>query len=960
MIIRTKIRTRGLVTVFAIGTVVTVNAANIPVTNLDDLGPGSFRQAIIDANVNPGLDIIDLSAIKNPNGPVVTIQPLSPLPPITSPVHIDGSINETRIGLPGDIVLNEDAGFSLSGPGPSLRPGVELDGSGAITTSTAELGFYINPHIFLGVGVPQLPCDDPSHQSGDRCFANAPSTGEIFVYTDETQQRAVDVARAHGIWLKEHTGSTLTGFVINRFSGNGLSVERGGEHILAGNYVGTEVTGTMTGTAVGPSGSPATYLSHDLDTGSPTYFWLDRDLTDSGDGTIAYGNGFPWAMGGPGIFYALNRGIDISNSSDNIIGGLAANDRNVLSGNNDEGVTISGGGADSALPPYGPSDRNVIIGNFIGTGAYGVEALGNLNHGTVVLDAGDLPENQVNENQIVGNVFSDNALVGGRSVEIFGSTGIDGIAVSGGNNLLVSHNHIGTDVSGELPIGNGGAGMRAISESQTVVEGNVFSANGLYGLRLIEGDGIVVRDNHIGTDITGMTPLGNGQDGLLSVGQSQATYENNLIAANGLSGIRLEGGDRVVIRDNYIGTDIGGMAPSNVFANGAQGILWLGEPITPLSGTPARNGEILNNFIANNKLAGIIAFFNEDLLIKGNTVLKNGFAEGLTVPDFGLVDGEAQPGIGVYNQSERVEIVGNWVGVDPNRPRDVSLGNAASGIDIGVSTVLQLYPGNPPFVPPIFAPQHALAASLAGQPVGPADVMVLRNTVAHNDGSGLLIGGDVDDGVTAYCGSAPCFDVFFLLGGPFIPTLLPYDDGFPGDSMGVTVLGNSIFLNEGLGIELTQSHQVASFAGVDVWTWVASVADGVTTNDPDDSDTGPNNLQNYPLITEGVAAGNHLKWVSGMLDSVPGRYRIEFFVNEDDDSSGHGEGEKFAGFLEDDFLGPGPHSFSLICKGVDSANGCLKVKAPTPIHKLNLTATATNLDTGSTSEFSLNFALDSK
>jgi hypothetical protein len=110
------------------------------------------------------------------------------------------------------------------------------------------------------------------------------------------------------------------------------------------------------------------------------------------------------------------------------------------------------------------------------------------------------------------------------------------------------------------------------------------------------------------------------------------------------------------------------------------------------------------------------------------------------------------------------------------------------------------------------------------------------------------------------------------------------------------------------------------------------------------------------VFAEGVAAGNHLKWVAGTLDSDPGHYRIEFFVNGHDNFSGHGEGEKFAGFPEAEFLGPGPHSFSLVCNGVDAANGCLKVKTPKPIHKLNLTATVTNLDTGNTSEFSLIYA----
>ena len=61
------------------------------VTNTNDAGPGSLRQAITDSNndtSNPGVDTIDFAI----NGlGVQTIQPLSDLPTITHPVFIDGN-----------------------------------------------------------------------------------------------------------------------------------------------------------------------------------------------------------------------------------------------------------------------------------------------------------------------------------------------------------------------------------------------------------------------------------------------------------------------------------------------------------------------------------------------------------------------------------------------------------------------------------------------------------------------------------------------------------------------------------------------------------------------------------------------------------------------------------------------------------------------------------------------------
>src|SRR3989442_15664896 len=52
-----------------------------------DAGPGSFRQALLDANLNPGLDTI---AFNISGDGVHTIQPAITLPQITDPVLIDG------------------------------------------------------------------------------------------------------------------------------------------------------------------------------------------------------------------------------------------------------------------------------------------------------------------------------------------------------------------------------------------------------------------------------------------------------------------------------------------------------------------------------------------------------------------------------------------------------------------------------------------------------------------------------------------------------------------------------------------------------------------------------------------------------------------------------------------------------------------------------------------------------
>jgi hypothetical protein len=64
-----------------------VAADTYPVTNTNDSGAGSLRQAILDANAHGGLDNVSFNI---PGSGVHTIAPATELPVITSPVIIDG------------------------------------------------------------------------------------------------------------------------------------------------------------------------------------------------------------------------------------------------------------------------------------------------------------------------------------------------------------------------------------------------------------------------------------------------------------------------------------------------------------------------------------------------------------------------------------------------------------------------------------------------------------------------------------------------------------------------------------------------------------------------------------------------------------------------------------------------------------------------------------------------------
>src|SRR5262249_56486896 len=79
-----------------------IGAFEVPqftVTNTSDSGPGSLRQAILDANISPGADVItfDPAAFSTPS----TIRLLSSLPDVTGDLTINGP-TAARLTISGD------------------------------------------------------------------------------------------------------------------------------------------------------------------------------------------------------------------------------------------------------------------------------------------------------------------------------------------------------------------------------------------------------------------------------------------------------------------------------------------------------------------------------------------------------------------------------------------------------------------------------------------------------------------------------------------------------------------------------------------------------------------------------------------------------------------------------------------------------------------------------------------
>ncbi len=249
--------------------------------------------------------------------------------------------------------------------------------------------------------------------------------------------------------------------------------------------------------------------------------------------------------------YGWGWGVMIWNSSNNTIGGEAAGQRNIISGNSGHGVSILGNAV-----------GNVVTGNYIGTDVNGASAVGNGEAG-VQIELGP------RHNIVKGNLIS--------------GSNARGVAISdtGSSYNTVVGNMIGTDATGTKPLGNRGNGV-AVGWGCAAFnriggtrpgEGNLISGN-ISGVEL-HGTGNIVLGNLIGTDSTGARVIANDR-GVYVVDDTVASFiggttdaERNLISGNNHAGINAEGTERVFILGNYIGTDASG---SHALGNGRDGI----------------------------------------------------------------------------------------------------------------------------------------------------------------------------------------------------------------------------------------------------------------------------------------------------------------------------------------------------------------------------------------------------
>lgn len=416
-------------------------ADNFDVTNTNNSGPGSLRQAILDANANGGLDRINFDI---PGAGPHTISPSSPLPSVNGQVVINGY---TEPGSRENTLSTQSNAIIL----------IALDGSNA---GSGADGLVIN--------------------AGD---------------------------------------SAVRGLAINNFSGDGIELTKL-DNVVAGNHIGTDPTGEQAqgngGAGVRISNAPKNLVG-----GSEPE--SRNVISGNGDGIVISG-GSSTDTRVLGNYVGTNKrgtqdlgnrkvGMLINQAPGNSVGsGDQEPLSNLISGNGEEGVKITGVAADD----------NQVANNRIGTDVSGTRDLGNARAGVSVEDGSD---------NTVGGLLAVSANL------ISGNDG-SGVVVSGNSardNRVVA-NFVGTDRAGTEDLGNSKNGVFVSGAVGTLVgdgepeAGNVISGN--------EGSGIVVSgnsatrnriwNNQVGTDKNSKKNLGNSLDGIALISGARENFVGGL------------------------------------------------------------------------------------------------------------------------------------------------------------------------------------------------------------------------------------------------------------------------------------------------------------------------------------------------------------------------------------------------------------------------------------------------
>lgn len=653
------------------------------VTNTLDSGPGSLRAAMYYAIEHPGTTITfnipagDAGFSNN----VFNIQPSDALPSLWANTTLDATTEPLSTNPNGpEILLDGRLGFSLSVFPSGLRfrgtnctargftiqnfPSfsVLMDGTNCVgnTVSGCYLGIDPTGNIAVTNGVLPLQISGGAISNvvgGTTVAARNVIGGSVFqglvIRDDGTRFNTVlgnyiglnapgSAALANGwsgIQIFGGAQSNLIGgFTVaarnvisgNNFQGIAISDVGTSGNVIAGNFIGLNPAGSaalangwsgidvFNGAAaniIGPSNVIAGNFNYGVAISS-TSLW--NVVQGNIIGLNAVGTApVPNSYAGIGIF-----GGSVSNS----VGGVAPVSRNVISGNNHQGVSISGAG----------TMGNVVAGNFIGVNAAGTAAVPNTWAGVEMFGG-------ARSNFVGGATAASANLISGNSGQ---GVAMDG---TGTMNNFVTGNLIGVNLAGTAALPNGGAGAEIFGGAQnnfiggsTSGAGNVISGNLHQGVSLsgVGTSGNQVQGNFIGVNAAGVAAIGNAWAGVNCFGSATGNSiggtvpgAGNVISGNKSQGVLLQdsGTSGNLVQGNFIGLNAAGTS--------AVSNSWSGVDINNgAAGNVVGGYGGARNFISGNGNYGVIINFGSSLnVVQGNTIGLNGTNGGAIPNNFDAV-----------------------------------------------------------------------------------------------------------------------------------------------------------------------------------------------------------------------------------------------------------------------------------------------------------------------------------
>lgn len=759
-VISLTVTDRTGITSTTIARLVAANDHTLVVTNTDDSGAGSLRQAIVDANLQ-AIDGSPYEILFNiPGDEVATITPSTVLPVITQQIVIDGysqpgsRANTSVLGT--NAVLKVELDGKLLSNAAGLAIGLDVEGNNSLVR-----GMVVNDFAFSGIFISNA--------------AQVQISGN-FLGVDPTGQ----VAKANylGIYEYVHTYDTTIGTNSdgiddlaerNLVSGNSYAgifsaswgnVGDNAHLIIAGNLVGTSASGNAA---------------------LPNYL-----------------------------------GIVVNTADGARIGGTADGAGNLVSGNLNDGIYL-----------WVATSNTVIEGNLVGTTADGLHGLGN---GGIGISDNQSPFGGTRiggTNPAARNIVSGNQ-GGGILLEA--------------NNGLLQGNYIGTDITGTAAIGNGNWGVNAYYYSSTIGgteegAGNLISGNLGTGIAMTLTSNTVIQGNKIGTDVTGELALGNGGYGGIFaffggnnlIGGSTPTARN-LISGNIGNPIFLDASSNNTIEGNWIGVD--------------------GTGTQLLAYAPPYDASFFDGVR--------IDFGSDHNLIKSNLVGGHRFDIAIDGSSFTTLQGNTI-GVSLSNQSLGSNagiVLGNnssntLIGTDGDGINDSDEGNVIAGI---VGTAILIYSDSN------VVAGNRIGITADGTLVPEPDAWSIAIPYGFNNRIGGTRPGEGN--LIAYYGLAGTFSGFNPAVGVFGGT-------------GNTVRGNEYLAERGA-------------APNGFYWWFRN------PNDPGDTDTGANNLQNFPGILS-ETTGSSTRAVGSLQSQPLTTYTLDFYASSPIGTDGKGRHLRYLG-----------------------------------------------------------------